>query len=418
MRADPELAAAWTPAQLGSVLVHHVCHLLRTHGERAQGLGVGPGRGAHLGPRRRRRDQRRPGARRARPARPAGAPPRPGAPDGLLAEQYFEGIAAATRHGAGGRRGEPGPFGANGGKRREAGLTAEAARTGCPGRATARAGCPAGRPNCCGGRSRRTSSRTASRPGPCRPGCCAGRRRSSPRRSTGAPCSRPSCAGPSPRSPGRSTTPTGGRPAGRPWPGDVVLPALRRPVPEVAVVCDTSGSMSEDLLAMALAEVEGLLRAAGAGPAGPRAGLRHRGRARPAGQLRPPGPADRRRRDRHGRGHRGGGRAAAPARRHGGADRRVHAVAGPAPKGTRVVVGLLGARRRRTRRRGPGRSGSNRTEPRVCLAAAGSDLLAGDEHQARAAAGHDADRGRAHLRLRRGGRGQLHPAGRRLHAAS
>jgi predicted metal-dependent peptidase len=34
-------------------------------------------------------------------------------------------------------------------------------------------------------------------------------------------------------------------------------------VPEVAVVCDTSGSMSEDLLAMALAEVEGLLRAAG-----------------------------------------------------------------------------------------------------------------------------------------------------------
>src|SRR5271166_5639971 len=36
MHADPELTAAWTPAQLGSVLVHHVCHLLRTHGERAQ----------------------------------------------------------------------------------------------------------------------------------------------------------------------------------------------------------------------------------------------------------------------------------------------------------------------------------------------------------------------------------------------
>ena len=45
--------------------------------------------------------------------------------------------------------------------------------------------------------------------------------------------------------------------------GDVVLPALRRPVPEVAVVCDTSGSMTEDLLAMVLAEVEGLLRALG-----------------------------------------------------------------------------------------------------------------------------------------------------------
>jgi predicted metal-dependent peptidase len=45
--------------------------------------------------------------------------------------------------------------------------------------------------------------------------------------------------------------------------GRVVLPALRRPVPEVAVVCDTSGSMTEDLLAAALAEVEGLLRSLG-----------------------------------------------------------------------------------------------------------------------------------------------------------
>jgi predicted metal-dependent peptidase len=45
--------------------------------------------------------------------------------------------------------------------------------------------------------------------------------------------------------------------------GQVVLPALRRPVPEVAVVCDTSGSMTADLLAMVLAEVEGLLRALG-----------------------------------------------------------------------------------------------------------------------------------------------------------
>jgi VWA-like protein DUF2201/putative metallopeptidase-like protein len=45
--------------------------------------------------------------------------------------------------------------------------------------------------------------------------------------------------------------------------GPVVLPALRRPVPEVAVVCDTSGSMTDDLLAMVLAEVEGLLRALG-----------------------------------------------------------------------------------------------------------------------------------------------------------
>jgi predicted metal-dependent peptidase len=45
--------------------------------------------------------------------------------------------------------------------------------------------------------------------------------------------------------------------------GDVVLPSLRRPVPHVAVVCDTSGSMTEQLLAGVLAEVEGLLRTVG-----------------------------------------------------------------------------------------------------------------------------------------------------------
>lgn len=43
----------------------------------------------------------------------------------------------------------------------------------------------------------------------------------------------------------------------------VVLPALRRPIPDVAVVCDTSGSMTEDLLTDALAEVQGILRSVG-----------------------------------------------------------------------------------------------------------------------------------------------------------
>src|SRR5262249_22303826 len=42
LHADPELTAGWSAAQLGSVLVHHVGHLLRTHGERAQGAGVRP----------------------------------------------------------------------------------------------------------------------------------------------------------------------------------------------------------------------------------------------------------------------------------------------------------------------------------------------------------------------------------------
>jgi predicted metal-dependent peptidase len=45
----------------------------------------------------------------------------------------------------------------------------------------------------------------------------------------------------------------------------VVLPGFVRPVPELAVVIDTSGSMHETLLGQALAEVEGLVRSAGSG---------------------------------------------------------------------------------------------------------------------------------------------------------
>jgi predicted metal-dependent peptidase len=45
----------------------------------------------------------------------------------------------------------------------------------------------------------------------------------------------------------------------------VLLPSLHRPVPEIAIVCDTSASMGEELLARSLAEVEGILTSVGAG---------------------------------------------------------------------------------------------------------------------------------------------------------
>jgi predicted metal-dependent peptidase len=46
---------------------------------------------------------------------------------------------------------------------------------------------------------------------------------------------------------------------------DVVLPSLRQPLPQVAVVIDTSGSMSDGMLAQALGEVSGVLRSLGLG---------------------------------------------------------------------------------------------------------------------------------------------------------
>lgn len=52
------------------------------------------------------------------------------------------------------------------------------------------------------------------------------------------------------------------RPSRRALPG-VVLPSLHRPLPAVSVVIDTSGSVTDGMLGQALAEVTGVLRAAG-----------------------------------------------------------------------------------------------------------------------------------------------------------
>ena len=264
MHADPELTSGWTPAQLGSVLVHHVCHLLRTHGERAQVAGVRPEEAATW--------VRAADAEINDDLVPAGLdlPGRPVLPrdlrarDGLLAEQYFDGIRRAER----GRSG------------REAGEEDRSAQSADEDTAGPWLDCGSGADG-------------MPRPGQA-PGGLAGWQADLLRRQVAQDVVAHG------RQPG--TVPAGllrwaelilapkvnwrtllaaelrravaevsgavdysyRRPSRRSAvAGQVVLPALRRPVPEVAVVCDTSGSMTEDLLALVLAEVEGLLRALG-----------------------------------------------------------------------------------------------------------------------------------------------------------
>jgi predicted metal-dependent peptidase len=260
MHADPEVTADWTPAQLGSVLIHHVCHLLRTHGERAQGAGVRPDETADW--------IRAADAEINDDLVPAGLelPGHPVLPrdlpaeDGLLAEQYFAGI---RRHAAGaaedqarsgqwldwldwldcgsGADGIPRP---GQGRRVEGGLPrwqADLLR-----RQVAQDVIAHGKqPGTVPAGLLRWAEEVLSPKVNWRAVLAAELRRAVAEVSGAVDYSY--------RRPSRRSAVA----------GPVVLPALRRPVPEVAVVCDTSGSMTEDLLAMVLAEVEGLLRALG-----------------------------------------------------------------------------------------------------------------------------------------------------------
>jgi predicted metal-dependent peptidase len=253
MRADPDLTAGWTAAQLGSVLVHHVCHLLRTHGERAQGIGVRP-------------EEARDWVRAADAEInddliPAGLdlPGQPvlprdlGAEDGLLAEQYFEMARttdrSAQKTGAAGDRLDwlDCGSGADGVPRPEEGppglpaWQAELLRRQVAQDVIAHSKQAGTVP----GGLLRWAQEVLSPKVNWRTLLAAELRRAVAEVSGAVDYSY--------RRPSRRAAVA----------GDVVLPALRRPVPEVAVVCDTSGSMTEDLLAAALAEVEGLMRALG-----------------------------------------------------------------------------------------------------------------------------------------------------------
>jgi predicted metal-dependent peptidase len=264
MHADPELTATWTPAQLGSVLVHHVCHLLRTHAERAQAVGVRP-------------DEARAWVRAADAEInddlvPAGLelPGRPVLPrdlhaaDGLLAEQYFEGIRASAQEGKGGRGARSTDrSGKSEGETAGAWVDCGSGADGTPRPCEQPGGLPGWQADLIRRQVALDVVAHGKLPGTVPAGLLrwaqevmspkvnwrvllAAELRRAVAEVAGA-------VDYSYRRPSRRSSVA----------GQIVLPALRRPVPEVAVVCDTSGSMTDDLLAMVLAEVEGLLRALG-----------------------------------------------------------------------------------------------------------------------------------------------------------
>ncbi len=244
---DPDLAATWTPPQLGSVLVHHVCHLLREHGARAGEAGVRPEQAGTW--------VRAADAEINDDLIPAGLqlpadailPAHLGCAPGQLAEQYFTATAAGARmaeiatldcgSGADGwirpwETGEPATL-----EPWQARLLQRLVAQQCLAAARQVGNVPAG--------LLRWAAAVLEPKVDWRRALAAELRK--------AVADTAGAVDYSYRRPSRRA----------PSAGDVVLPALRRPVPEVAVVCDTSGSMSDELLAASLAEVEGLLRALG-----------------------------------------------------------------------------------------------------------------------------------------------------------
>jgi predicted metal-dependent peptidase len=265
LRADPDVAAGWTAAQFGSVLVHHVCHLLREHADRARAAGIRP-EDAHEWTRAADaeiNDDLIPAGLEL-PGRPV-LPHHLGADPGGLAEQYFHpGYAPDDSGGHGSGDGADGDSGGTGG---DCGSGAD----GQPRAGDSRGGDgPPGPEGLSGWQAsllRRQVAAEILRHGREAGSVPAGLARWAGQ--TLAPvvnwrtllaaelrravADRAGAADYSYRRPSRRAAAVSG----------VVLPALRRPVPDVAVVCDTSGSMTSELLAMTLAEVEGLLRSLG-----------------------------------------------------------------------------------------------------------------------------------------------------------
>jgi predicted metal-dependent peptidase len=258
LRADPALAGEWSAAELGSVLVHHVCHLLRDHSTRAAAASVEPADSdvwiraadAEIN------DDLIPAGLRlpGDPVRPADF----GAPDGKLAEEYYQRLRAEKARSGDGRPGAGAPI-----RSESEWLDCGSGADGQPRESDDDSGLDDWQADLLRRQVAQDVDRAGKEPGTVPAGLLRWAREVlSPkvdwRRLLAAELRRAvadvaGAADYSYRRPSRRASAV----------SSVVLPALRRPVPELAVVCDTSGSMSEELLAMALAEVEGLLRGLG-----------------------------------------------------------------------------------------------------------------------------------------------------------
>lgn len=244
VQADPDVVAGLDVPDLGRLLLHLTAHLVRGHADRADAVGV--------------RDADRPRWNRCADAeinddlKPAGLlppiasdlPADLGQPDGGLVEKYFaatDGPTGATRcgSGAGGSPvdGQDGPPGLPPGQAEMLRLAVAAD----------------------------IAERHRKQPGSVPAGWVRWAETLVPssvdwRRVLAAEIRRAvaAVAGAVDYTYRRPSRRTPGRELPRP-----VLPALHRPVPSVAVVADTSGSMGETELAQVLAEIDALLRRAG-----------------------------------------------------------------------------------------------------------------------------------------------------------
>jgi hypothetical protein len=259
LSADPEIVAGWSAAEFGSVLVHHVCHVLRDHSERAEAAAVTPDHSrmwitatdAEIN------DDLLPAGLEL-PGKPV-LPRQFGGQPGRLAEEYF----ALLRRRSARRAGDAGPTGDPADDGPPAWLDCGSGADGLPRAADRPGGLDPWLAYLLKRHVAQDVLRHAKQAGTVPAGLLRWARdvlapQVDWRRLLAAELRRAiadvaGAADYSYRRPSRRAAAV----------SDVVLPALRRPVPEIAVVCDTSGSMSDELLAMTLAEVEGLLRALG-----------------------------------------------------------------------------------------------------------------------------------------------------------